>query len=338
MAAGGVRPPLLVGPRVAVAFSGPVTAIYIKCHSRAAYVDRCVRSIKRCAAGHGPIVLLNDGIAGNHIDRLRALHPGIEVRNSLKLTDPPADPAALESPRYDPAKFWVGEIAGDKNDYIVLMEEDTWLVHAFDLPLVLRNLVPNNVMMLRFAWNSIERLKVDGEVVFWAVLGPELALRYYAPTINHPSLAYKIFALANGVYRRDYWLHCYADAAHWTAEKDILKRALLYLQQRQAEGRAVRFCDFGREVARTSFHSTGRVDSGGNAVAHKIDQRKCNAALDQAWLDGKLDAMAEYPGDIGDAARLAAFRGKLTDAEIEDWKKWRADYVAMYRRMGANIA
>lgn len=316
----------------------PVTAIYIKCHSRAAYVDRCIRSIALNVAGHGPIVLLNDGIAARYLNRLTALHPGIQVRHSLKVTDPPADPAALEGPAYDPAKFWIRELGGDTNDYAVILEEDTWLTQSFDLKLVLRNLAPNGAVMLRFCWNNMARLAAANETIFQAVLGDDLALRYYSPTINHPSEAYKVFAFANGIYRRDYWLHCYADAVHWTAERDILKRALIHLQQRQAAGQPARFCDFGREGARTSFYSTGRIDSGGNGVAHKIDHKACNAALDEAWLAGALDPMADYPRDIPDVARLVAFRGRLTQQQIDDWALWRADYVGMYRRMGADIA
>ena len=315
-----------------------VVAIYIKCHSRAAYLDRCIRSIKRCVAGHGPIVLLNDGVARPHLDRLLELHPGLDVRNSLKVTNPPADSAALDGPAYDPAKFWVRELAKDANDYIVLLEEDTWLVQEFDLPLVLDNLAPNGVMMMRFSWNNIARLATDKDAIFWAVLSPGVTLRYYSPTIKHPFEAYKIFALANGIYRRDYWLRCYTDAPHWTAEMEILKRALLFLQQRQSDGRLVRFCDFGREGARTSFYSTGRSASGGIGVAHKLDQKAYNTALDEAWLAGRLDAMADYPADIGDAARMGAFADRLTQQQIEDWTKWRADYVTMYRNMGADIA
>ncbi|MGQ0675222.1 MAG: hypothetical protein ACT4N4_03930 [Rhodospirillales bacterium] len=315
-----------------------MTAIYIKCHSRAAYLDRCIRSIKRNVAGHGPIVLLNDGVQRRCLDRLLTQHPGLEIRDSLKVTDPPADPAALEGPKYDPAKFWVAEIAKDTDGYITLIEEDAWFVQEFDLPLVLRNLAPNGAMMLRFSWNNMARLAADKDTIFRAVLGAAVTLRYYSPTISQPSQAYMVFALANGIYRRDYWLHCYRDAAHWTAERDILKRALMFLQQRQSAKEPVRFCDFGREAVHTSFYSTGRIDSGGHGVAHKIDQRACNAALDDAWLAGELDPMADYPGDIGDAARMAAFKGRLTQQQIDDWAKWRADYVAMYRRLGADIS
>lgn len=316
---------------------GAMTAIYIKCHSRAAYLDRCIRSIKRCVNGHGPIVLLNDGVPRPYLDRLAELYPEIQVRHSPKVTDPPSDPAALESPKYDPAKFWVGEIAKDADDYIVLLEEDTWFVLGFDLDLVLRNLAANSTMMMRFYCNSTS-LAVENEVIFWTILGPDASIRYYSPTIKHPLEVYKVFALANGIYYRDYWLYCYADTVHWTAEKEILKRALIYLQQRQAAGQAARFCDFGRDAACPSFHSTGRADSGGQGIPHKIDHKIYNTALDEAWLAGKLDAMAGYPGDIGDQARLAAFGGRLTPQQIEDWSKWRDDYVAMYRRTGAIIS
>jgi hypothetical protein len=315
-----------------------VVATYIKCHSRAAYLDRCIRALKAKVAGHGAVVLLNDGLAARYVDRLRALHPGLEVRDSPKLTDPPADPVALEGPAYDPSKFWSREIARDPDDYVMLLEEDTWFVRAFDLKLVLRNLAANGVMMLRFCWNNMAKLSAADETIFQAILGPDVTLRYYSPTIKHPSEAYKVFAFANGVFRRDYWLACYAGAQHWTAERDILKSALVYLQQRQAAGQPVRFCDFGGEAVHTSFYSTGRADSGGHGVQYKIDQRACNAAMDEAWFEGKLDPMADYPGDIGDARRLAAFQGRLTPQQIEDWVKWRAAYVAMYRRLGADIS
>ena len=311
---------------------------YIKCHSRAAYIDRLIRSIKRHVAGHGPIVLLNDGVAEKYLNHLRTLHFGIQVRDSFKVTDPPADPNDLRQQRYDPAKFWVREIGRDPNGYAAILEEDTWITDSFDLPLVMRNLEANDAMMLRLSWNSMARLAPSSETVFTAVLSENLLIRYYSPTIGHLSEVHKIFMFAHGIFRKDYWCAAFGDAPEWLAEPAILKRALDHLHQLQAQGGRTRFCDFGREVARPSFSSTGRSDAGGHGVAHKIDPRPYNAALDEAWLAGELAPMADYPADIGDAARLAAFKKRLTQRQIDEWALWRADYLGMYRRMGCDVA
>jgi len=314
------------------------TSIYIKCHSRAAYLDRCIRSIKRNVAGHGPIMLLNDGIAGRYLDRLTGQHPDIQVRHSLKVTAPPADPVALDGPAYDPAKFWVSEIEKDPGAHVVILEEDTWFTHAIDLPLIMLNLAANDVAILRLCWNMNPKMAEIGETVFWTILGPDSRIRYYSTAISQLLDGYKVFSISQSIFRKDYWCHCYRDVPHWTFEKAVISRAIGFLQQRQAAGERMRFCDLGREVVRPSFASTGRVDSGGQGVAHKIDHKACNAALDEAWLAGAFDPMADYPDDFSDATRLAAFQGRLTEAQIGDWMKWRADYTGMYRRMGAAIA
>lgn len=310
---------------------------YIKCHSRAAYLDRLIRSVKRHVAGHGPIMLLNDGIAAKYLDRLRTLHPDLAVRDSMKVTDPPGDSGALRQAKYDPARFWTGEIAKDKGDYIIILEEDTWITDSFDLKLVVRNLAANNAVSLRLFWNSMARLFVESETVFTAVLRDDFLMRYYSPTIGHLSEVYKIFPLAHAIVRKDYWCYAY-DIGNWMAEAEVLKRALDHVQRLQASGVRARFCDFGREVLRHSFSSTSRTDSGGDGVARKADQRLFNAALDEAWLTGQLDPMADYPADFSDATRVAAFKGRLSEAQIDEWARWRADYLGMYRRMGCDVA
>lgn len=311
---------------------------FVKGHSRAAYLDRCIRSIERNVLGHGPIVLLNDGLPRKYLDRLLVLHPALQVRNSFKVTDPPARPEERSAPAYDPARFWTREIGRDTGDYVIVMEEDSWFTHGFDLPLVVRNLAANNAMMLRFAWNSSAILAAENETIFTAVLGADCAIRYYSPTIKSQAEAYKIFSFAHAIFRRDYWVACYEPAPNWMAEREVLKHALMHLQRRQALGEQPRFCDFGREVVRVSFGSTSREDGGGFGVKHRIDPAPYNAALDDAWLKGELDPMADYPADFGDATRLKVFGGALTQGQIDDWVQWRADYVAMYRRMGCDVA
>jgi len=313
--------------------------VYVKCFSRAAYLDRCLASIERNLTGYGRIILLNDGLPERYLRRILERHPGVEVRQSLKLTEPLPPPSAPleERMRFDPARFWVEEIGKDENPYILLLEEDTWLSGRLNLPLAVRNMDANDTLAMRLFWNGNPTFSGASEVFLSSLFEDGSRIEYYAPAVRSPVDLYKIFFLAHGIYRTDYWLNSYVGIPRWNEERYALAKAREYVKRRHDAGMKSRFAKTGEELIRHCVSSTSRSDSGGIGVTRKIDASLYNDAMNEAWFDGALDPMAGYPQDFPEATLLALFEQRLTAEQVTAWRLWKEDYLGMYRRMGCEL-
>ncbi len=151
------------------------------------------------------------------------------------------------------------------------------------------------------------------------------------------SQIYKIFPLAQAVFRIKYWVAAYAGTPYWDDEGHVLGKALTYVNEQLMQRRPITFCSLDREAIRHTAISTSRADSGGRGVTHKIDAGLYNTALNDAWLAGEIDAMAGFPADPPDEAILALLRQRLSPDQIEAWQLWREDYKRMYLSMGVKL-
>ena len=305
--------------------------VYIKCHSRPVYLDRCLTSLERCAPGYGQIILLNDGLEGACIDRLLERHPGIDVRNSPNVGRNPGEPRA------DPARFWVDEISRDGGRHMLLIEEDTWFTRPFNLPLLVRNVAQNNTLCCRLYWHSNPQLAPPEDVVFTAIVDDDTVINYLSFEIESALALYKLFPIAQALYRTDYWLHAYQGLANWTDERAVLERALDFTLACAKAGELVHFARLDREAMRHSASTTGRDDAGGRAIVEKIDPIPYNRVLNACWLSGELDAMAGFPEDFPPEDLAALFTRHLGADATLAWRRWRAEYLGMYGRMGSEL-
>lgn len=313
--------------------------VYVKCFSRAAYLDRCLTSIERNLSGYGRIVLLNDGLPARYLDRILERYPGADVRQSRKVTEgaPPPSTPPEEQARFDPARFWVEEIGKDQNPYMLLLEEDTWLTGPLNLSLMLRNMEANDALVLRLFWNGNPVFSGASEVFLSSLFEDGSRIDYYAPTVRSPADLYKIFFLAHGIYRTDYWLNSYTGIPRWNEERYALAKAREYVKRRHDAGTKSRFAKTGEEMIRHCVSSTSRSDSGGIGVSQKIDAALYNDVMNEAWCDGALDPMDGYPQDFPEASLLSLFKQRLTAGQVSAWRRWKEDYLSMYRRMGCSL-
>ncbi|HEY7821953.1 MAG TPA: glycosyltransferase family 2 protein, partial [Acidimicrobiia bacterium] len=115
-----------------------MTNVYIKSFARPFYLDRCIRSIRFNLRGHDRIVVLDDGTERAHLDRIRDLHPDVEIRSSGaddgKMALLRQEKFSEIAARYPSApRFWVSEIGEDPHDYTLVLEDDAWLTRHVDL-------------------------------------------------------------------------------------------------------------------------------------------------------------------------------------------------------------
>jgi hypothetical protein len=235
--------------------------IYIKCSSRAYYLDRLLRSIEMHVTGFGKIVLLNDGIRREYLDKVLSRRSDIEERRSIKLLDPSG--AARNPAVADPARFWVEEIRRDNTPYILLLEEDTWITGGIDLIAVEVEIKRRHCLMVKMYWNKSETLLAPIKVVLAKSLPGGLSLEYYRPHIKKLLDLYAIFGIAHGIYRTDYWIEAYDGTPNWAHENRILEKAMKFVQQLEVRKTPYSFCKTRNEMLGQCQSTTARADAGG---------------------------------------------------------------------------
>jgi hypothetical protein len=307
--------------------------IYVKSSHRAYCLDRCMRSLEANVRGHERIVVLDDGTPDKYLQKLAGDHPGVQLAISPRAMGARVPPQSL-----DPARFWATEIQKDAHDYTFILEEDTWVVHPILVERVIKNLRINNAVFLKLFWAGSEKISSKPEVYLRVLFDDGDVLEYYTAQLSSIWDVYKIFMVAQGVYRVDYWLNSFASVPHWGDEPYLLKRALEFVQQMQARSQTARFAKSGTEKIRHSTTSTGRDDSGGPGVKQKVNNALYNEVLNECWLRGEFDTMHDYPDDFSAEYLLGFFRRHLQESEIEAWLAWRAEYLAMYKSMGFSLS
>jgi len=313
--------------------------VYVKANARAFFLDRCLRSIQRNVHGFDKIIVLNDGITGAALTRLMELHPQVQFRRSDRILSDRPNAGKARAARANPARFWVREIAADKYDYVLILEEDTWLTAPLDLPALLPEISAANALLLRLYWGSNDAMSVAGDMLREVPIAEGRSLQYYMMPIRALDLAeiYKIFPLAQSIFKTRYWVAAYAGAPYWDAEAPVLGQAISYVNEQLLQKRPISFCSLDQEIIRHTAISTSRADSGGRGVTHKIDAGLYNAALNDAWLAGEIDPMANFPADPDDETVLAVLQRRLTPEQIEAWQLWREDYKRMYLSLGVRL-
>jgi hypothetical protein len=312
--------------------------VYVKANARAFFLDRCLNSIKTHLSGHERVIVLNDGITGKYLTKLEKHHPEVQFRRSDRILGDRPKPSARAA-RHNPARFWVREIAADPHDYAFILEEDTWLTASIDLNSVIPPITAANSLLLRLYWGGNAAMSIAENIIKEEALAPDRRLQYYMLPMGPLDMRelYKIFPLAQSIFKIKYWVAAYAGTPYWDDEGHVLGNALGYVNEQLRQNRPISFCSLDQEAVRHTAISTSRTDSGGKGVTHKVDATLYNNALNDAWLDGEIDAMTNFPADPDDETVLAVLQRRLTADQIADWLAWRDDYKRMYLSLGVHL-
>lgn len=302
--------------------------LYIKCSSRPFYLERLLRSIEMNCRGVGKLILLNDGIPAPRIARLAQGRPHLEERRSPRLV-------AGGAP--DPGRFWAREVGAEGRRLVMVLEEDTWLVAPIDLDAVERVLLENQAIMMRMFWHGAAELTAAAAIQYSAQAADGFTIDFYGKVDAKRFVdRYNYFCVAHGIFRADYYSQTMLGTAHWADEVHLLQAAVSFINTAVARGEKFRFAKSREEMFRHSSATTSRADSGGLGVA-PLDARAVNEALNQAWENGELDVMAGYPGDIAEDVLAAQIGRRLGAAALDQWRRWREDYLRIYEDFGAKL-
>jgi hypothetical protein len=315
--------------------------IYIKAHSRPFYLDRCIRTIKRHITGYGSIIVLNDGMGPEIVERLKTAHPDIDIRNSPKVeygviaapfSNHPffgtgRNSRALPPEKFDPARFWTGELRREPGSHFFIMEEDIAITRNIDFGTLSESGVLNDLAMLSFRWMGQDGHEVERNFV---LPDGQEAVQYRIQDLSRGK-KYSIFPILCTIFHKEYWTHAHWNTPDWWAEDRILDNAAQLYTTASLRGVPLLKSACVKQTAFRHFLSTtARDDGGGPGVTAKIPAHVYNDVLNQFWLDGELDCMHNDPDDFPLEYLLSFFRRALSETEVDDWLAWRREYLRMY--------
>ncbi|MGD9920016.1 MAG: hypothetical protein AB7V13_01050 [Pseudorhodoplanes sp.] len=299
--------------------------IYIKSFNRPFYLDRCIRSVKFNVTGYRKIIVLDDGTLAAHLDRIRQLHPDVEIRCSG------ADDGKVEllrrekfdeiARRYPSApEFWMRELAGDSNAYCMVLEDDVWIVRRLNLATLMQNLEQNEAIICKMWWDPRTHNVTS---CFECPTGP--SLEYYDASCDTLSDAYSIWIVAFAVFRRDYWLNCVSAARRLADERSQLIAACEFANSHSS----VRFAKTRSRSVYQGWIIPAR--STPEYYEKGLVQHVYMDALNHAWTAGRLDPTEGYPFDFSRTAILDVLSQRLPEATVRIWDEWhRREIVYLY--------
>lgn len=323
--------------------------IYIKCYSRPLYVDRCIRSIRMHVRNHGDIILLNDGMGEQYVERLQRDHPDLILRQSPKLragiVATPANQAFQERRSkfreldyLDPVHFWCAEIGSDAGPYCLIIEEDCWFTEIIDVAALAEEMAKNRILAASMMYENVNyaasRRTLQEILNFWIteegrrieVFKPRLSPKWSRSWTE----GYRVFPIANCLISTDFWTNSYEGNLHWTNEHHALIKALRFWEIGLDRGIEFRFANVAGGVIRHCTTSTSRTDAGGSGITSTVDTQVLNDAMNELWISGQLSSLTGFPNDIGVDTLVEALRLSVPASQIDAWEHWRSEYLRKF--------
>jgi hypothetical protein len=299
--------------------------IYIKSFNRPFYLDRCIRSIKFNVTGYDKIIVLDDGTLSVYLSRISQLYPDVEIRSSgaddgkIKLLRQERfDEIAAKYP--SATAFWVREIANDKNDYCMVVEDDVWVVRRLNLTALLPELVQNQAVICKFWWGSTQH-----QITAQKACAGGPVLEYFEAAYDQLEDAYSIWIVAFAVFRRDYWINSVSAARRLADERSQLIAASEFA----AKHPTVRYA---KTQVRTIFQGWMLPARSTPEYYDKgLIQHLYMDALNDAWLAGQIAPTDGFPFDFPKAAIRDVLATKLAAPAVRIWDEWhRREVVYFY--------
>lgn len=141
---------------------------------------------------------------------------------------------------------------------------------------------------------------------------------------------YTMYTVAAAFFSRDYWLYLWKDAQQKVNENQQLVNALDWKNRYPAD-------KFGRtmkEFSKTSYLSSAT----NNFKDISFDMIVFNRVMNEAWYNGKLDPMENFPLDFN-VSYLNSFLAAAADERctVTGWGQWTVKFKSQYIKMGCHV-
>jgi glycosyltransferase involved in cell wall biosynthesis len=333
--------------------------IVIKSFNRPYYLERCIRSVEQNVSGSYNIVVLDDGTPERYLQKIHELFPKIKILKSnlhaLKSQGIADHLAGRQDYNFKtiPSGFWINSIAR-ASDIFLLMEEDAWFTGPVSVDEISQLMSSRNIVTLKLFWcgnadivkgqkikiNSeveevIPKLPINNAKVFSLLMSDKFRLRTLMRrsgllTKKFILPYYGLYTVSSAFFQKDYWLALWNNSGDYVNEERQIANAMRW----KANHRETRYAKTLNEKVRTTYI----VSSISHLHSAKFDFITFNHFMNEAWLDGALNATENLPGDFGETY-LEKFLPANTSYNINvaKWKMWIHEFQKQFRNQGCKV-
>ncbi len=335
--------------------------ILIKSFNRPYYLDRCIQSVyMHCMGEDLEIKVLDDGTPQKYLDKIQQKFPSIKFYKSEFYTQKVAFTERGERPKTHniPIDLWI-KIASESSQNFILLEDDIWFTESINITELQRTIDQENLSFVKLFWlgnpilvqekSSIIKNKIR---IFKADLFVENPILYnfifykfnrfkIRKTLQNLKIHtrkrhlsyYSIYSVAGVVFNKDYF------AALWNSHKNEVDE---FLQLYNAVNykfinKTAAFARTENEIVRTGFSSSA-TNQFKNYEDVNVDMFRFNKIINDAWLEGDFDAMANFPADFPQDNIIEILKAsKDSEIRTEEWQKWVAKFKNQFTAFGCQI-
>ncbi|RYD51971.1 MAG: glycosyltransferase [Sphingobacteriales bacterium] len=328
--------------------------ILVKSFNRPYYLERCLRSLKLQLRGNYTIKVLDDGTPEKYLQRIGTLFPDVQVFRSPFYAQKAAaiDAAARNEALYSlfsiPSRFWIDAVSGS-TDLFYLFEDDFWLTRPLSLPDVEAVMRHEQLVMVKTHWGdnphflkgpkrtltpeiNAYRPKIPAQVDFLfhnRLRSLSILHRLGLFQINTRFIMplYDLYSVASAFFDKHYWLYLWNTAQDGKVNENLqLINAIRYWKTRKPS-----FAYYPVDVSTTSYITSAT----NNYEGIDLDVFRFNHILNEAWLEGRLDAMEGYPADLPQTT-IETILNQAADpaASFPEWLKWVERFKGQYASFG----
>lgn len=337
--------------------------IIIKSFNRPFYLDRCIASIYLNVKGSFRITVLDDGTPEKYISELQKKYPEVHYLFSKQASEKRrAIKENLENGTpingfKIPTDLWKNAVA-KASEYVLVTEDDVWFTSEINMDEIITEMKSINSPLVKLGWLGRENEKnycstesltknlenstpkklftANKVIMDWFMYNKYkfYTLLYKLGKVDNTTRDnyWSINSILMGLFRKEYWLAIWEDAAGQVDEKQQLRNAAAWFHKNPK----ALFVKTKNEVLKTTFKSsaTGSYHAYGN----HFDVNRFNHIMNEAWLNGDFDCMENYPKDFSDSYFIH-FLEKIRHekAKPEEWLQWSANFKQQYANIGAEV-
>lgn len=338
-----------------------MTSIFIKSFNRAFYLDRCLASIYKNVSGSYHIIILDDGTPEQYLEKIKNKYPDAEIRksenHSIKTTRVAEYPVSKKdiNGHKIPTAFWYENVK-NATDYVIVTEDDVWFTQPVNIDQLRQHARLHQIGLIKLGWlgnhtdmkahpkqeisENLEAISPSG----LRLLPRPLMEAFFTNRFKFFSMMYKL-RLADHASHRKYWalnsiLMGFFDKNYWLEiwsgmdgrvdeKKQLLNAAMAYKKNKSNPNFIAKL---KTEAMRTTFQSS--ATNSYHSYGYGFDANVFNHLINKAWLQGRFDAMENFPKDFS-RPYLNSFIEDHMD--VREFAKWADHFKNQYATMGCTI-
>ena len=337
--------------------------IIIKSFNRPFYLDRCLASIYMNVKGSFKITVLDDGTPEKYILKLQEKYPEVAFsfsNQAYKKREAIRENLENGTPINGfeiPTDLWKNAVS-NASDFVLVTEDDVWFTEEIKLEEIISEMKSIGSPLVKLGWlgrtnekkycfsESLTQNLENSTPKHLFTANKMLMDWFMYNKFKFYTLLYKLGKVDNttrdhywsinsilmGLFKKEYWLAIWEDAAGKVDEKQQLRNAAAWYHKNPK----ALFVKTKREILKTTFKSsaTGSYHEYGT----NFDVNRFNYILNEAWLKGEFDCMENYPKDFSDSYFIQFLEEENhKKASAKQWLGWSANFKQQYANIGAEV-